>query len=97
MGDDGDAVVREQAVATNMVRMNVRIDKKFNVFVCQSGNFFEQLRHSRLEMGIHQQHTVIAHHDSHITIGVCRLKHVQLPLNLVQRKRPLLRKRQLAS
>ena len=50
MGDDSDAVVREQAVATNMVRMNVGVDEKFDVFVCQRGNFFKQLRHRRLEM-----------------------------------------------
>ena len=97
MGDDSDAVVREQTVATNMIRMNVGVDEKFDVFVCQSDNFFEQLRHRRLEMGIHQQHTVFAHHDSHIAIGVSWLKHVQLALNRVRRKRPLLCKRQVAT
>ena len=97
MGDDSDAVVSEQSVATNMVRMNMGVDEKFDVFVCQRRNFFKQLRHRRLEMGIHQQHTVFAHHDSHIAIGVSRLKHIQLALNRVRRKRPLLCKRQVAS
>ena len=90
MGDDGDAVVREQAVATNMVRMNVRIDEKFNGFVCGAAT----LRATAApQVGSGNPPTAHRHRPPLLPHYHClQAQHVQLALNLVQRKCPLLRK-----